>query len=76
MIKKTFAWALLSFSAFSIGYADTATQSSPAAEQHPSSYMPVVINETFQTILQRMSAAKDAINKRQHELLHIRYDLK
>lgn len=37
--------------------------------------MPVVINETFQSILDRMSAAKQAFNEKQHALLQQRYDL-
>jgi cytochrome c peroxidase len=41
----------------------------------PSSYAPVVINETFDAIMNRMSAAKDGIMKRQMALLEERYDL-
>ncbi len=52
------------------------TDSQPSIDAPPpTSYMPVVITETFEQILQRMSAAKDAINKRQHALLELRYDL-
>ena len=46
----------------------------PQEKKLPSSYMPVVINETFQSILKRMSAAKDAINATQQKLLNERYD--
>ena len=74
MIKKTVVWALLSYNIFSIGYADSAIPPTDA-KPLPSSYMPVVINETFQTILNRMSAAKEAINKRQQDLLQKRYDM-
>lgn len=56
-----------------------AAASSPAAEAAqtppPSSYMPVVIKETFQTIMDRMVAAKPAVNQRQQDLLKQRYDL-
>ena len=41
----------------------------------PSSYSPVVINETFESIFKRMSAAKPKIMARQMALLHERYDL-
>src|ERR1700722_7926538 len=40
-----------------------------------SSYAPVDIHETFTSIMTRMSAAKDEINKRQKALLEERYDL-
>lgn len=55
-------------------YADSAAPASTTASP-PSSYSPVVIHETFQHILQRMSAAKKAINEKQQELLKQRYDL-
>lgn len=41
----------------------------------PSSYSPVVIQEEFQSIMKRMSAAKAGIMKRQIALLQERYDL-
>jgi cytochrome c peroxidase len=41
----------------------------------PSSYMPVVIQESFATVKDRMTQAKPAIMKRQQELLESRYDL-
>jgi cytochrome c peroxidase len=41
----------------------------------PSSYSPVVINESFQTTLDRMKAAKPAIQKKHQTLLEERYDL-
>jgi cytochrome c peroxidase len=40
-----------------------------------SSYMPVVIGETFPAIMARMKAAKPEIEKRQADLLSQRYDL-
>ncbi len=41
----------------------------------PSSYMPVVIPEDFTSVMNRMSAAKPQIMKRQMALLEERYDL-
>lgn len=75
MLKKSLVLAVLTCSTFSFSYADSAVPPASTANPLPSSYMPVVINETFQNILQRMSAAKEAINKRQQELLQQRYDL-
>jgi cytochrome c peroxidase len=43
--------------------------------QSPSSYAPVVIKESFETILGRMKAAKPGVMKRQMDLLGERYDL-
>lgn len=41
----------------------------------PSSYMPVVIQEDFSSVVKRMSDAKDGLMKRQQALLEERYDL-
>ncbi|UMR29111.1 hypothetical protein MJ904_18690 [Massilia sp. MB5] len=41
----------------------------------PSSYMPVVAKEDFNTTYQRMKAAKEGLMRRQAELLAGRYDL-
>ena len=48
-----------------------------AAQEVPkkSSYSPVVINEPFPETMRKMMAAKDAILKRQRDLLEARYDL-
>lgn len=43
--------------------------------QSPSSYSPVVIKESFDTIMGRMKAAKPEVMKRQMDLLGDRYDL-
>jgi cytochrome c peroxidase len=52
------------------------SQQARAAEpEKPSSYMPVVVPETFATIMARMKAAKADIEKRQSNLLNDRYDL-
>lgn len=76
MLKKTFTVAILACSIFPAAYADTAPPAKDnTTKQLPTSYMPVIINETFQSILERMSAAKQAINDRQHALLVERYDL-
>jgi cytochrome c peroxidase len=48
----------------------------PAANAPPpTSYLPVVPKETFQQTVERMTAAKPAIEKRQQTLLKLRYDL-
>lgn len=75
MLKKSLVWSLLSLSVFSTSYADTTTPDSSTTQPLPSSYAPVVINETFQSILQKMTAAKQAIEDRQKALLEQRYDL-
>ncbi|CEG59012.1 cytochrome b6 [Legionella fallonii] len=74
MLKKSLVLLLLASSTCSAVYAG---DQSSSAEQKPvpSSYAPVVINETFQTILQRMTAAKPAIERKQQDLLQQRYDL-
>jgi cytochrome c peroxidase len=41
----------------------------------PSSYMPVVIEESFDTVKDRMTKEKPAIMQRQEDLLRSRYDL-
>jgi hypothetical protein len=45
------------------------------AGKNPSSYMPVDIQESFASIMSRMSAAKAGIMERQKSLLEERYDL-
>ncbi|CDZ77999.1 tryptophan tryptophylquinone biosynthesis enzyme MauG [Legionella massiliensis] len=67
MLKKTLGLALFSFCASSPCFADD--------NPPPSSYMPVVEKESFQTVMQRMSGQKQAINDKQKELLNQRYDL-
>lgn len=46
-----------------------------AIAEKASSYSPVVIKESFKSILSRMSAAKPEVMKRQMNLLNERYDL-
>jgi cytochrome c peroxidase len=41
----------------------------------PSSYMPVIINEDFQSVVKRMQAEKAALLKSHQDLLNQRYDL-
>jgi cytochrome c peroxidase len=65
-IRCALASAVVTLSAGIIGGA-TAAQ--------PTSYMSVNITEDFATTLQRMRAAKSAIEKRQQDLLEQRYDL-
>lgn len=45
------------------------------AQDKPQSYAPVDIHEDFASIMKRMSAAKDGINKKHQDLLNERYDL-
>lgn len=45
------------------------------AKKPPSSYMPIVPDEDFETLMKRMSAAKADIMKRHMALLEERYDL-
>jgi cytochrome c peroxidase len=76
MLKKSLGVMALTAGIVSFAFADTPQpQPTPANTSVPSSYMPVVIHETFQSILQRMSGEKQAINDRQQELLKKRYDL-
>ncbi len=74
MLKKSLGVMALTSGIFSFAFADEAPPKTTNTSV-PSSYMPVVINETFASILQRMSSAKQAINDRQQELLKQRYDL-
>jgi len=73
MKKKAskYLWALSVMTAVSLtaGIA-TAEDAAP-----PTSYSPVVIKESFATIMNRMKAAKAEIMKRQMALLNQRYDL-
>ncbi|QDV20540.1 hypothetical protein Pan153_52150 [Gimesia panareensis] len=46
-----------------------------APDKPPTSYSPVVPSETFETTVQRMSAAKAEVMQRQMDLLKERYDL-
>ncbi|MFV0821258.1 cytochrome B6 [Tatlockia micdadei] len=67
MLKKASWLALFSFSCL---------LKTHAAPPPPSSYMPVVDKESFQTVLERMSNAKQGINDKQQTLLNQRYDLR
>ncbi|WP_028388566.1 cytochrome b6 [Legionella fairfieldensis] len=67
MIKKTLWLALFASGVLSSSYA--------ASPPPSSSYMPVVDKETFQAVMERMSAAKQALNEKQKALLNQRYDL-
>lgn len=46
-----------------------------SAEEVNSSYSPVVIKEDFNTMMERMTAEKDAVMKKHMDLLNERYDL-
>ena len=45
------------------------------ADEQPTSYAPVALTESFDTVMARMAAAKPAIMKRQMMLLEERYDM-
>ena len=64
----------LTATALALGVLTTALVGQEGAKR-PSSYMPVVIDEDFASIMKRMSAAKSAIMQRQMALLNERYDL-
>lgn len=68
MLKKTLT--LLICSLMATAQADIAPTTPP-----PTSYMPVIMKDTFQAIMQRMVSEKDALNAKQKELLEQRYDL-
>lgn len=72
MLKKSLGLAILASSIFSLAYADPPTTPSTSV---PSSYMPVDLHESFQSVMQRMNAAKQEFNNKQQELLKQRYDL-
>lgn len=75
MLKKSLALLMLATHFCGVVYADSAAPNASPDNSAPSSYAPVDIHETFQSIMQRMSAAKQTINDRQQELLKQRYDL-
>ncbi|HHF7375116.1 hypothetical protein [Legionella bozemanae] len=81
MLKKSLGVMVLISGICSFAFADTVlpqtnpSNTSSSSASVPSSYLPVVIHETFASILQRMSSEKQAINERQQELLKQRYDL-
>jgi cytochrome c peroxidase len=53
----------------------TTTASTQQSQEQRSSYAPVQITESFAAIMARMKAEKDAVMKRQIDLLNMRYDL-
>ena len=60
---------------FSVVLITSVVVCSRAIGEKMSSYSPVVIKESFETIMARMSAAKSGVMKRQMDLLNQRYDL-
>jgi cytochrome c peroxidase len=75
MITKFLGILALTSSSYSLLYAEPAPLNNPTNNTVPSSYMPVDLHEPFQNVVQRMSAAKQAFNARQQDLLKQRYDL-
>jgi cytochrome c peroxidase len=73
MLKKSLALIALASSLFSLA---VCAGDPPSEKQSvPSSYLPVDLHESFQSMVQRMSAAKEGINAKHQELLKQRYDL-
>nr|AMK59611.1 cytochrome c precursor [uncultured bacterium UPO76] len=58
-----------------VAFLVTTTVGLRAAAEEETSYMPVVITESFEATLKRMSGAKQSVMKRQMGLLAERYDL-
>lgn len=73
MLKKALWLSALTLSV--VAHAATDAEANTTSSPPPSSYMPVVIKETFQSIMERMMNDKSAINTRQKDLLNQRYDL-
>jgi cytochrome c peroxidase len=67
-MKAWTGWVLVTGVVGTVGFAS-------AQQPPPSSYMPVVVTESFATIMARMKAAKPEVERRQLTLLQERYDL-
>jgi cytochrome c peroxidase len=52
-----------------------AASTAVAADKQPTSYAPVALTESFESVMQRMVAEKGAIMRKQQKLLEERYDL-
>ena len=66
--------------ALALAFAFTATQAQMRDEekemaQKQNSYMPVVIEDSFETLMERDVAVRDDVLQKQQELLELRYDL-
>ena len=68
-MKTCSVWTVLAMAVLAAAWAGTAT----AAQA--TSYSPVALTEDFDSVMQRMEAAKPEIVKRQMDLLEERYDL-
>jgi cytochrome c peroxidase len=68
---KYFAWVTLALLSMIV----TISTFAQTPSKGESSYSPVVIKESFETIMTRMKAAKPEVMKRQMDLLNERYDL-
>ncbi|MCW8409166.1 hypothetical protein OQJ13_09295 [Legionella sp. PATHC035] len=77
MLNKSMVVMVLTSSFFSFSFAHSAPPQTTSASnvQVPSSDLTGVIHETFNSILQRMSGEKKAINEPLQERLKQRYDL-
>lgn len=71
-----FVLALIGLAALAyVSGAAAGPQSEKPPDRAKTSYIPVAIEEDFETIMKRMSAEKDDIMERQMDLLNARYDL-
>lgn len=81
MLKKIIGLMAFSCSLITLAHAEptanpaTAPSNPASTGAPPTSYMPVIMQDTFQTVMKRMSDAKDGFNKKQQDLLNQRYDL-
>jgi cytochrome c peroxidase len=74
--QRLLAWTLLGAGLAVFGVTRAGENKKHAdTDRRPSSYSPVVINEDFDRIKERMTAAKPEIMSRQERLLRERYDL-
>jgi cytochrome c peroxidase len=74
-VKWMLATVVIGISVGVIGVC-TVEETAITASNPPSSYAPVVAMEPFEDIMARMSKDKDAVMKKQMDLLAFRYDLK
>jgi len=68
-------WTAVTAAFFCAALSGTLSRAAEAPAAKSSSYAPVVIQEDFSSVMQRMTAAKAAIATRQSALLDERYDL-
>ncbi len=75
MNQKRICWSGITLAIIAIGVVCFVLSRLEAQEKQPNSYAPVVVTESFQTIVSRMVAAKPKIEEAHNALLKERYDL-